>query len=91
MPVPLPPSTGEDAAQANADPTLRTRRARELAVILPLLGVFLLVSPVIRVFAAPGTVAGIPLIVLYIFGVWAVMIVATAALTRRFLRQAPRR
>ncbi|MEL6233317.1 MAG: hypothetical protein AAFR46_02805 [Pseudomonadota bacterium] len=96
MPLHVPPSAGarasanasEEAQTAAAHATHRARRRRELAVILPVLGAFLLVSPVIKVFAAPVALGGIPLIVLYIFGVWAFVIIATAALTRRNLHQA---
>lgn len=62
------------------------RRRRDLAVLLPLVGGFLLVSPLIRVFAAEATLFGIPLIILYVFGVWAGLIGASAVLARRLSR-----
>jgi len=52
------------------------RGARDAAAILPFLGVVLLFPPVVYIFAAPVAVAGVPLIVLYLFGVWAAVILA---------------
>ena len=61
---------------------------RDLAVILPIAVVLLLVPPLIRIFAAPVALAGIPLIVVYIFAVWAAAIFI-AALVSRHAHQAP--
>ena len=59
------------------------QRLRSAAVVVPLLGAFLLLPPFLPLFAAPVQVFGLPLIVVYIFGVWAVLVAATWALTRR--------
>ena len=45
----------------------RTRNVRDAAAILPLAAIFLLLPPVVLI-------AGIPLIVLYVYGVWACLI-----------------
>ena len=45
-------------------------RLQAAAVLLPCIGLFLVMPPVIGLFAVPRDVAGIPLIVLYLFGVW---------------------
>lgn len=46
-------------------------------------GAFLLLSPLISAFNTPRTVLGIPLILLYIFGVWIGLIILGAWLSRR--------
>lgn len=66
-----------------ADQPLRHRKARDRAVILPLVGAILFLPPVAAVFRVDATVAGIPLLVLYIFAVWAGLILAAAALAPR--------
>lgn len=56
--------------------------ATSVAVVLPLLGLFLLMPPVITLFARGVGVAGVPLIVIYVFGVWIALIVGAALLAR---------
>ncbi|MFC3231431.1 hypothetical protein ACFOGJ_29555 [Marinibaculum pumilum] len=58
-------------------------KLRDAALVLPLLGVFLLLPPFPEIFMAPVRLAGVPLIVLYIFGVWLAMILAALWLARR--------
>ncbi len=58
-------------------------RVQSAAVLVPLAGLFLLMPPFILLFAAPRLVLGVPLIVLYMFGVWAALIFLTWQLTRR--------
>ena len=58
-------------------------RLRDAAVVLPLLGLFLLMPPVITLFVRPAEVAGVPLIVAYLFGVWLALIGCAALLGRR--------
>jgi hypothetical protein len=58
-------------------------RLRDAAAALPLLGLVLLMPPVVTLFAAALDVAGIPLIVVYLFGVWLGLIGCAAALARR--------
>ena len=48
-----------------------SQAARDAAVLLPVAGAILLLPPFILVFAAPVLIVGIPLIVVYVFGVWA--------------------
>jgi hypothetical protein len=62
---------------------LRTSKAPDAAVVLPVFGMFLLLPPVISLFAAPVAIWGIPLIVLYVFGAWAGLIGCAALLARR--------
>lgn len=66
-----------------ADLPGRARRARDLAVILPVLGAVLLLPPAVQIFAGPATLLGIPVIVVYLFGSWAALLVAAALIARR--------
>ena len=50
------------------------QRLRSAAVVLPFLGAFLLLPPFLPLFTARVQVLGMPLIVVYIFGVWAALI-----------------
>ncbi len=59
------------------------RKRRDAARLLPILGVFLLVSPFIDLFAGPARIAGLPLPAVYVFAVWFGLIAATARLARR--------
>lgn len=58
-------------------------RALEAAVLVSALGLFVLLPPFITLFAAPVTVFGVPLMVVYVFGVWALLVLAAALLARR--------
>ncbi len=64
-------------------PDSGTPRRRDAAALLPALGVFLLMPPVITLFTGAHTLWGVPLIVAYLFGVWLALIVAAALLARR--------
>lgn len=57
--------------------------ARDAATLLPLVGAGLLLPPFILVFAAPVLVAGVPLIVIYVFGTWAAIVFAAWLIARR--------
>ena len=57
--------------------------ARDAATVLPFVAAVLLLPPVVLIFAAPVLFGGIPLIVVYIFGVWAAIILATYLTARR--------
>lgn len=63
--------------------SFRTSKAPDAAVVLPVFGMFLLLPPAISLFAAPVVIWGVPLIVLYVFGIWAGLIVCAALLARR--------
>jgi len=70
-------------------PPRGSARARDAAAVLPLLGLFLLMPPVITLFVAAVNVGGVPLIVVYVFGVWASLIVCAGLLARRLARPDP--
>lgn len=71
--------TGESLATEAA----RRRKLRDAALAAPLLGVFLLCSPLIDVVARAGAIFGVPFDVIYIFGVWGGLILVTAFLAHR--------
>ncbi len=55
---------------------------RDAASLLPVAATILLLPPFIVVFAAPVLIAGIPLIVVYVFGVWAAIVLCAWLLAR---------
>lgn len=61
----------------------RTRRVRDLANILPILAALLLLPPVILLFAVPVSVGDIPLVAVYLYGVWAIVIFLAFVVARR--------
>jgi hypothetical protein len=65
------------------DQPLRHRKARDRAAILTLLGAVLFLPPVASVFRVEASLAGIPLLVVCIFGVWAALIAGAAVLAPR--------
>lgn len=75
-------SNGEAAGQPLARATLARRKRRDAAFLLPNLGLVLLVAPFADVFADAGRLFGIPVVVIYVFGVWFGLIAACAALAR---------
>jgi hypothetical protein len=52
-------------------------------VLLFVVGALLLSFPVLAVFNRPAVVAGVPVLYLYLFGVWAAGIAAVLILARR--------
>ena len=61
---------------------------RDAATMLPIAASLLLLPPLIRIFAAPAMLAGIPLVVVYIFAVWAAIILIAAIVAGRVGDQA---
>lgn len=59
------------------------QRTRDAALVLPILGAFLLISPAAAVFNSTSTILGLPIVVLYVFGVWLGLILAALGLARR--------
>ncbi|HWP34154.1 MAG TPA: hypothetical protein VNM66_01020 [Thermodesulfobacteriota bacterium] len=59
------------------------KRPRETLVVLFTLGVLLFNFPVLAIFNQPQALFGIPVLYLYLFGVWAAVIAVVWALTRR--------
>lgn len=65
------------------DRPLHSSKAPDAAIVLPLFGLFLLMPPAIGLFASERQLFGIPLLVLYVFGVWAALILGALLLARR--------
>jgi len=65
-----------------ASGSTRKRKLREGALLLPIFGAFLLVSPIITVFTGLTTIFGLPLIFVYIFGVWLGLVLVARAMAR---------
>lgn len=61
----------------------KTRNVRDAAAILPVAAIILLLPPMILVFSAPVLIASIPLIVLYVYGVWAGLVLAALLVALR--------
>ena len=70
---------------SRADQPLSQRKARDRALILPLVGFILLTPPVAGIFQLDAKIAGLPFTVLYLFAVWAMLIAGAAALSPRQL------
>ncbi|WP_372501379.1 hypothetical protein P7L66_20155 [Tistrella mobilis] len=60
---------------------------RDLAGVLPYAAILLLMPPIILIFTAPVQIAGIPLIVVYLFGVWALIVAGAFVVAERLRRQ----
>ena len=60
---------------------------RDAATLLPVVAAILLLPPFLLVAAAPVLVAGIPLIVVYVFSVWAIIILCAFLVGRRISRR----
>ena len=65
---------------------IRHRKYREAALIVPMLGLFLLLPPFIGLFSNGKTLFGIPLILMYIFMVWICLILITRFLASRLIQ-----
>lgn len=61
--------------------------ARDVATLLPVVTAILLLPPIVLIFSVPRLVAGIPMIVVYFFGVWFLAVIAALLTARRLPRQ----
>ena len=60
----------------------RARKVRDRAVALPLVGFFLLMPPTALIFHSEIKVFGLPFTLVYLFAVWAALILAARFLAR---------
>jgi NADH:ubiquinone oxidoreductase subunit 6 (subunit J) len=67
-----------------ADPQV----ARDAATLLPIVAAVLLLPPFILIFATPARVGGIPLVVVYVFAVWALTVFCAWLIARWHAHQA---
>ena len=63
--------------------TGRKDKTTHLALLLPLIGTFLLMPPAVLVFDLPINLGGIPLIVVYLFAIWGFLITGALILARQ--------
>ncbi len=68
-----------------AQRALDRRRREDSAVAVPALGVLLLVSPAVDIFAGKWFTLGVPATYIYVFAVWLGMILVTRTLARRLI------
>ena len=61
-------------------------RQRDKAALLLIFGCFFLVSPFISAMVMPRQIFGMPVIVLYVFGVWILLIALAARISTRLAR-----
>jgi hypothetical protein len=58
-------------------------RARDAGLVLPLAGLVLVAPPAVNLFTADLTILGAPLIAVYLFTVWGLLILCAQRLSRR--------
>lgn len=68
---------------------MNRQKLRDTALLLPALGLVLVMPPFVDLFSGPDTGTGVPPLVIYIFAVWATLIVLGAILARRLSRIEP--
>jgi hypothetical protein len=74
------------APDAEPAPARQGRKARDAGLILPLLGAAALMPPVASAFAIEGRLFGVPVVLLYVFGVWALLILLAVRVARALSR-----
>ena len=67
--------------------SMEERRVRDMSAALPILGVLIFMTPIIRVFAGAGTVLGLPVTFLFLFGCWLVLIMIARRLSHRLITE----
>ncbi len=73
----------EDTSFDNVDKrNRRNRKKREIALILPIIGTFLLLTPILKAFITDDGSTSLITTLLFIFGVWALLIAAAYFLSR---------
>ncbi len=80
----------EDRAEL-ADARAPDRKARDAGLILPLAGTVALMPPAAWIMVVDADVLSVPLVVVYVFAVWAALIVAAWRLARRIAPERPAR
>lgn len=61
------------------------QKLRDAAFILPFFGLILIMPPFVDIFFSTRLLGGVPGILFYIFGVWTLLIVLGALLSRRLV------
>ena len=83
------PAPRSPDADPEKPPFLRRRRAEALAALVPLVGLFLLMPPFVRIFAHDGRILGAPSALIFLLVVWIGLILGTRRLARRLVRRDP--
>ena len=65
----------------------RSRKKREIALILPFIGVILLLTPIVKPFISSTETSPLISAMLFIFGVWAILIAAAFILSRTLISE----
>ncbi len=65
------------------------RRSEGFGFFLPVLGAILIMPPIVHLFDRGGGVFGLPIIFVYLFGVWLFLIVASFVLSRLLPKSDP--
>jgi hypothetical protein len=84
----IPPEPPRERPPAND--AFRGHRARDAALVLPLAGLVLVAPPVVNLFIADVSIFGAPLIGVYLFTVWGLLILCAQRLSRRLREDDPR-
>lgn len=64
--------------------SMRARKLRDAALVLPLIGIFMFLTPIPGIFAGE-TPEQFPRLFAYIYGVWFLLIVVSGWISRRLL------
>ena len=67
----------------HADQLLPDSKVRDRALVLPLVGGLLLLSPLAGIFQLDVKLFGVPFTLIYLFTVWAALILGAVSLSRR--------
>jgi hypothetical protein len=79
----MKPGSGQPRAQQDTEGAFRTQRRREAGLILPFFGLVLVAPPLVNLFISDITIFGAPLIGVYLYSVWAVLIGGSFWLSRK--------
>jgi len=69
-----------------AERAFRRRRRQDAALVLPVFGILLLVSPFFTIFTREETVFGAPLPFVYVFAVWFLLIGLAIRMSRQLTK-----
>jgi hypothetical protein len=83
---PVEPGTGEGVGPRPEFRRQDGRRLRDMATLLPFALLVMFVPPYLRVFDQDSFLAGLSLLHIYIFGVWALAILASGLIAHRLAR-----
>ncbi len=66
-----------------AERAFRRRRRQDAALVLPIFGIVMLMTPVLQLFSRDILIFGAPLPFVYVFGMWILLIILANRLSRR--------